>query len=389
MARNARYPRSIPSLLSIFATLLAVVLPACKSRETAGPGRSSRPVPVLVAKAVRKDAPVRLQAVGTVEAFHVVTVQSQVSAQLKKVRFKDGEAVTQGQVLFVLDQRPFSAAVSEAAARRDRDRVLADNAKREVARYEGLVGKSYISQEDYDRAKANAAALEASLRADVAAVESASINLQFTTIRAPIAGRTGNVLVHEGNVVRANTEPLVVIRQTQPILVRFSVPEQYVARIRARLREGNPPVDVQPRAPGAAVESGEVTFVDNTVDPTTGTIELKGSFPNEHEQLWPGEYVDVTLRLQNDHDALVVPSAAVQQGLEGTFVYVIEDGVASLRNVTVSRSDKDEAVIASGLETGEVVVIDGQLMLATGAKVVLKTGPGPSGSASPAGSGEP
>jgi len=325
--------------------------------------------------------PVDIKAIGSVEAFSVVSVQAQVGGELQKVQFNEGDLVSKGQVLFVLDRRPFDAAMRELVARRDRNQVLADNAKRELARYESLMGKDYVSQEDFERAKANADAFEASLRADRSAVEAASINLQYATIRSPIDGRTGSLLVHAGNVVKPNDKALVVIRQVKPIYVRFSVPEQLVSSIRERMREGKPPVEAFARDRASEPERGELTLIENSVDRATGTIELKALFSNEQERLWPGQYVDVVLELGVERDAVVAPAAAVQQSRDGEFVFVVgSDGVATMRKVTVLRTLEQHSVIGSGLDPEEVVVTDGQVQLVSGSRVEVKPSAGSAGS---------
>ncbi|HNS95952.1 MAG TPA: efflux RND transporter periplasmic adaptor subunit [Polyangiaceae bacterium] len=376
---------------------LVLLLPACRDSQGQQQGRSSRPVPVLVEKVVRKTMPVDIKATGSIEAYSVVSVQAQVGGQLQKVGFNEGDMVRKDQVLFVLDRRPFDAAMRELVARRDRNQVLIDNAKRELARYDSLLEKDYVSKEDYDRAKANVDALEASLRADRSAVDAASINLQYATIRSPIEGRTGSLLVQPGNVVKPNDKALVVIRQVKPIFARFSVPEQYVASIRQRMREGKPSVTAHVRDGSPEPEHGELTMLENTVDSATGTIELKALFANELERLWPGQYVDVVLQLRVQQDAIVVPASAIQQSREGEFVYVVSaEGVASVRKVVVNRSVGQESVIESGLSPDEVVVTDGQLQLTSGSKVEIKTGsptravvPSGSASAAPVGSSSP
>ena len=389
-----RGPRTF-GFLQALLLLLVLAFPACRDGQGGqGQGRSSRPVPVTVAKVVRKAMPIDIKAIGSVEAFSVVSVQAQVGGELQKVQFNEGDIVSKGQVLFVLDRRPFDAAMRELVARRDRNQVLADNAKRELARYESLMGKDYVSREDFERAKANADAFEASLRADRSAVEAASINLQYATIRSPIDGRTGSLLVHAGNVVKPNDKALVVIRQVSPIYVRFSVPEQLVSSIRERMREGKPSVEAIARDRAAEPERGELTLIENSVDRATGTIELKALFSNEQERLWPGQYVDVVLELGVERDAVVAPAAAVQQSRDGEFVFVVgSDGVATMRKVTVLRTLEQQSVIGSGLEPDDVVVTDGQVQLVSGSRVEVKpsavSGAGSNAAASPPGSALP
>ncbi len=321
--------------------------------------------------------PVEVRAIGSVEAFSVVSVQSQVSGELQKVLFHEGDTVKAGQILFQLDRRPFHAALQEAIARKDHDRALLENAKKEVARYRDLAGKRYVSGADLDGVQANAAALEASLRADRSAVEAAKLNLQYATIRSPIDGRTGSLLVNAGNVIKANDKALVVIRQVKPIYVRFSLPEHDLPGVRARMAKDKPTVEAWPRDQSGSPERGELSLVENSVDAATGTIELKAVFANDNERLWPGQYTDVSLELGIEHDATVIPAAAVQQSRDGEYVFVLgADDTVEQRKVTVKRTVGEEAVVASGLSAGDQVVTDGQMQLVSGSKVLRKPAPG-------------
>jgi len=342
-------------------------------------------VAVTLATVVQKDMPVEVRAIGSVEAYSVVSVQSQVSGELQKVLFQEGDTVKAGQTLFQLDRRPFAAALQEAIARRDHDQVLLGNAKKDANRYQELAGKRYVSGADLEHVQAQADALEASLRADRSAVEAARLNLQYATIRSPIDGRTGSLLVNAGNVVKANDKALVVIRQVKPIYVRFSLPEHDLPGVRARMAEGKPAVEAWPRDQAAAPEKGELSLVENAVDAATGTIELKAVFANESERLWPGQYVDVSLELQIEHGATVAPAAAVQQSRDGEYAFVLgADDTVEQRKVTVLRTVREEAVIGSGLSAGDQVVTDGQMQLVSGAKVVRKPAPGAGQPAAPA-----
>jgi len=350
-----------------------VHITGCGSEQAEAQGRSAGPIPVTVAPAVEKVMPVDISAVGRVEESAVVSVLAQVDGRVEKVHFKEGDYVDKGNLLFTLDRRLFEAALREAVARRDRDKVLAANAKSEEQRYGSLVEKGFVSREQADQAETQAAAAEASLRADQSAVESAKLNLQYTTIRSPIDGRTGSLLVDEGNVVKANDKPLVVIRRVKPIHVQFAVPEQYLPRIRERMAEGKPSVQATARDEAAKPVRGELTFVENAVDTATGTIGLKALFPNDDEALWPGQYVDVVLKLRTEANAVVVPATAVQKTREGEQAFVLRgDGTVELREVVVVRTTKEEAVIGKGIAAGEMVVTDGQLMLVDDARVEVK-----------------
>jgi multidrug efflux system membrane fusion protein len=346
-----------------------VVLGAC-AKKTAPP---TPLVPVTVATAERRSVPFELPATGTVEPLQTVSVQAQVSGILQRVAFKEGDEVKQGQVLFQLDPRPYRAALDQAVAVLARDRAQATNAAQDAKRYEALVEKEYVTSQQYDQVRTSAASAEATVAGSQAAVDQARLNLQYATIRAPISGRTGSLLVREGNLVRGTTsEPLVMINRLRPILVRFAVPATSLPLIQSHLGK-----DVVVRAEpsgGGAPSEGTLTFVDNAVDSTTGTILLKGRFPNDDGSLWPGGFVNVRLQLYVEPDALVVPAAAVVSGQQGSFVFVIQaDSSATTKAVTVSRTAGDFAIVTGDVQPGDRVVVDGQLRLRQGSKVQIKT----------------
>lgn len=334
-------------------------------------------VPVTVAPARVTSVPYELTSVGTVEPIQTVSVQPQVSGQLIRVAFREGDEVEKGQVLFQVDPRPFQAALAQAQAILARDRAQADNAEQELKRFSSLAEKEYITAQQYDQSRANAAGAQATLAADQAAVDQAQLNLQYATIRAPIAGRTGSLLVREGNLVRPDGTTLVTINQLRPILARFAVPASNLPAIQKYRSSGGLLVQAAP-ASGGAVSEGTLSFVDNAVDSTTGTIMLKGSFPNRDGVLWPGGFVNVTLRLYVEDSAMVVPRAAIMSGQGGGYVYVVKpDTTAVTRKVTVEREAGDLAVVSGELKEGERVVTDGQLLLRPGARVMIRTaGPG-------------
>jgi multidrug efflux system membrane fusion protein len=329
-------------------------------------------VPVTVATAERRAMPFELAATGTVEPIQTVAVQAQVGGILRRVAFKEGEEVKQGQVLFELDARPYQAALEQAQALLARDRAQATNAAQDVKRYESLVEKQYVTTQQYEQVKTTAAANEATLAGSQAAVDQARLNLQYATIRAPISGRTGSLLVREGNLLRANSsEPLVVINRLRPILVRFAVPASNLPLIQEHLGK-NVVVRAGPSG-GGDLNEGTLNFVDNAVDSSTGTILLKGRFPNDDGSLWPGGFVDVRLQLYIEPDALVVPAAAVVDGQQGSFVFVIQaDSSASTKAVTVTRTEGDLAIVNGDVQPGDRVVVDGQLRLRQGSKVQIK-----------------
>jgi len=375
-----------------------------------GGGRGAGgPVPVVTTHAITKAMPVTLPAVGTAEPVATVQIRAQVTGQLSGIHFTEGQDVKKGAPLFSLDARPFEAALQQAEAVLARDTAQAKNAQSQRVRYEDLYKRGLIPRDQYETQMATATALESTLAADQAQIENAKLNLQYTKILAPISGRTGSLNVHQGDLIRANdTTPLVVINQVAPIYVTFSVPgrflpdirryhAQHPLRIEARIQPGGTPgaPQIAPPNPGAApadttdggskvdppsnpgplaIEAGNVSFIDNTVDPTTGTIRLKGTFGNEDHALWPGLFVQVTLVLRTDSNAIVVPSVAVQASQAGQFVFVVKpDKTAEVRTVAVERQLGEESVISQGLKPGEEVVTDGQLRLTAGARVMTGT----------------
>lgn len=346
--------------------LLAV---ACARKGAGGPAR----VPVTVARAEQRPVPYEIPATGTVEPRQTVNVESQVTGVLTQVAFREGDEVAAGQVLFQIDPRPFQAALDQAQAMLARDAAQAENAELEARRYAELVKQDYVTQSDYDAKRANAEALRAAVRADSAAMANARLSLEYATVRAPISGRTGRMLVRAGNLVRANTEDaLIVINQIHPILVRFAVPERHLPDIQRYLKN-RLPVLVSPSKDDTLFTEGLLTFVDNSVDTTTGTVLLKAEFANRDSALWPGEFVTVRLQLYIDPKALVVPSQAVMTGQQGTYLFVIDpNGVARSQPVTVERTAGAYAVIAEGVRAGDEVVTDGQVRLVSGAAVEVK-----------------
>lgn len=320
--------------------------------------------------------PFQVQATGTVESMRSAAVLSQVGGLLLHVRFREGDEVAQGQVLFEIDSRPFAAAAQQAEANLSRDLAQADAAVRDAARYEALVKDKFVTDEDYQAKQASADALTATVRADSAALTMARLNLGYATIRAPIPGRTGSLLLHEGNQVIANQaeSPLVTINQLRPILVRFPVPATQLPELQRRAGQ-RLRVLVRP-AQDTAMYAGDLAFVDNHVDASTGTVLLKGHFDNAAGRLWPGEFVDVTLVLGDQADALVVPTQAVMNAQQGTYVFVITPaGTAKQQPVQVQRTLDSLAVIAQGVAPGDMVVTDGQSRLTNDARVEVRGTP--------------
>jgi multidrug efflux system membrane fusion protein len=361
--------RAVPAALLVLAA-------ACTSRRAGAPPR----IPVTVARTEERAVPYDIAATGTVEPRQTASVQAQVTGIITSVAFREGDDVAQGQLLFQIDPRPLQAALDQANAMLARDVAQAQNAQLEAERYGQLVQQDYVTKEDYDEKRATAAALAATVRADSAAVSTAALNLAWASIRAPIAGRTGRLLARAGNLVRANTDPLVVINQIHPILVRFAVPSQQLADIQ-RYRGNQLPVLVSPSNSDTTLSEGTLSFVDNTVDTTTGTVLLKAEFANKDNALWPGEFVAVRLRLYVEDKALVVPAQAVMSGQQGTYLFVVApDGTARSQAVTVARTTNQYAVIAQGVHAGDMVVTDGQLRLVSGTAVEVKGGDGVGGS---------
>lgn len=417
-----RHPGPARSAAAVAAALLGLAaLGGCE--RGAGPATAKSapsPVPVTVAPVVQRDVPVQIRAIGNVQALATVSVLSMLNGEVTEVAFSEGQEVAAGALLFRIDRRPLEAAllqtqatlaqhqamVKQAESNLARDQVQLNNAKVEEERYRKLVDGGYIAREQYDQIRTTelsmAATLEADraavetakalVRADEAAVENARVQLSYTEIRAPIGGRTGNLLLHQGNVVKANDvgNPMVVINRIHPIYVAFSVPEAQLEEIKRYRAAGELPVEASMTSTGAAgpgtaagtpgaaasVVRGRLTFINNTVDATTGTIQLKATFENTENMLWPGQFVNVALTLTRQPGALLVPSQAVQSGQQGSFVFVVKgDQTVEARPVTPGIADGRDVVIGRGLAAGERVVTDGQLRLVPGARVDVKTAP--------------
>ncbi len=369
---------AVRRILSL-AALGGILLAACSQQETKGPAVSP-PVPVVVATATSKTVPVQLQAVGNVKPRATVAVKSRVGGELARVHFREGQEVKAGDVLFTIDPRPFRADLEQAEAVLARDLALQDNARKDAGRYEDLFKQGFVSRQEYDKVRTSFASLEGVVRADRAAVENAGLQLEYCTIRSPLTGRIGTLLVDQGNLVKANDDnPLVIINQLEPIDVVFSLPEQHLPQVKKALAAGPLPLTaVSPSAAGPP-EQGKVTFLDNAVDSSTGTIMLKGSFANADRQLWPGEFVNVVLTLAQLPQATVVPTQAVQTGQQGTYVFVVNgSGSAEVRPVTAGIVYGDLTVITRGVAPGETVVTEGQQRLYPDAKVAVKDAAVPS-----------
>ncbi|HYC32483.1 MAG TPA: efflux RND transporter periplasmic adaptor subunit [Gemmatimonadales bacterium] len=336
------------------------------------PAPPQPPVPVTVGTVERREMPFELLATGTVEPLQTVAVQPQVSGPITRIAFREGQEVERGQVLFQIDPRPFQATVARAQAIVERDRAQEANARQEAGRYTDLAEKEYVTAQQFEQARTAAAAAKATLAASEADLDEARLNLQYATIRAPIGGRTGSLRVREGNLVRAaDAQALVTINQIRPILVRFAVPAANLPLIQQH--RGGEVVVRAGAVSGGPRSEGKLTFVDNAVDTTTGTIMLKGTFPNADGALWPGEFVNVRLQLYVQRDALTVPARAVVAGQQGSFVFVVQpDSTAVTKPVKVERTTGDVAIVTGEITDGDRVVTDGQLRLRQGAKVQVK-----------------
>jgi multidrug efflux system membrane fusion protein len=339
-----------------------------------GGGRSREAIPVLIATATKKTMPLQIRAVGNVEAYSTVSVKSQITGVVTQAHFKEGQDVKKGQILFTIDPRPYEAALKQAEANLARDTAQLQNSREQARRYAELVKKEYVSKEQYDQIRANADAAEAVVQADQAAVENAKVQLSYCYIFSPIDGQVGTLLVNEGNLVRVNdATPLVVINQVAPIFVTFSVPEQNLPDIRRHMTAGSLKVEARFQSDEGRAEQGDLAFIDNAVDRTTGTIKLKAEFKNTDKRLWPGQFINVALTLTTESDAVVVPAEAIQVGPEGQHVFVVKpDSSVEVRPVVVARTDEGEAVIAQGLKPDEQIVREGQFLLSAGSRVEIK-----------------
>ncbi|MBI4796889.1 MAG: efflux RND transporter periplasmic adaptor subunit [Deltaproteobacteria bacterium] len=333
-------------------------------------------VPVVVATVEQRDVPVEIKNIGAVEAYATVGIKSRVGGQLVRVNFQEGQDVEAKQLLFVIDPRPYETAWQQAQANLAKDRALFNKAAADARRYAELIRKQFVSQQEYDQAKATADSLAATVKADEVAVQNAKLNLSYCYINAPISGRTGNLLANMGNMIKADADnPMVVITQVQPIYVSFAVPQQYLPDLRKYMDSGQVKVEVAIGGDMEPPTEGVLTFVNNTVDQATGTIQCKATFPNLERRLWPGQFVNVVVKLTTEPNAVLAPTQAIQTGQEGQIVWVITpDLTAEVRPVEIKRVLNSETIIKKGLQPGERVVTDGQIRLVPGAKVEIKSG---------------
>lgn len=360
---------------ALLAPLLALTLLASCGRDAKDSPKAAA-VPVRVAAVERRDVPLEIPAFGTVEASSTVEIVSQVSGLVTQVHFKEGDFVKAGDPLFTIDTRPYAASMAVASAEVERYQALAEQARLQAERTEKLVNEGIATAQELDKARADAQSSAANVKLGRASLRSAGLNVAFTRITSPLDGRTGALLIHAGNVVRAGEpSPLVVIRQLTPVQVKFSVPEQYVDQIRERAKGATLDVRIQRRGEDEKPVTAPLTFLENAVDEATGTLSLKATYANSGLELWPGVSVEVALVLGIDKQAIVAPGAAVAEGQTGPYAFVVDQGKARLRKLEVARTTPEFAVLRSGLRAGEQVVTEGQLRLREGVAVTIEPGP--------------
>lgn len=377
------------------ALLLVVALTACgkKDVQAAAPGGAgaSRPAaPVVVATVEQRDVPVQIRAIGNVEAYQSVQVKSMVNGQIEKIFFKEGQDVHQGQLLFQLDRRPFEADLEKALGTLRHDEATATQSELQAKRYTELEQQGVISKEQADQFRAQAKADASAVYADKAAVDAARVQLAYTDIAAPINARTGAVMIHKGNLVKANDTPyLVQLNQVAPIYVTFSIPETDLAEVRQFAASHQLKVMATPKGQNTTPAVGELTFIDNGVDTTTGTVKLKATFTNKDRRLWPGEFADVVLDLSTRKNAILVPTKAVQSGQQGDYVYVVTpQNTAESRNVQPSGTFQNMTIVSAGVQPGEKVITEGLLRVAPNSKVVVQNSQETPAKTNPAGGGQ-
>jgi multidrug efflux system membrane fusion protein len=385
-------PRARLALALCVLGLLAAA--GCSKKQDPQAASAGPPaIPVRVATVEQKTVPIQVRVIGNVEAYSTVSIKAQISGELLTVHFREGDDVRKGQLLFSIDPRPFQAALQQAEANLARDKAGAENARVQAVRYSRLFEGGVVAREQYDQMRTNADALEAAVHADQAAVERAKLDLQYCSIYSPIDGRTGSLMVHPGNLTKANDVPiLVVINQLNPIYVDFALPQQYLADVKKYMAARTLKVEVYvPEVQSAASqataqgigevtgpqtllpERGTVSFIDNTVDSATGTIRLKATFPNQQRRLWPALYVNVVLTLTEQPNAVLVPTQALQTGQNGQYVFVVKaDNTVESCPVVPGRAAGGDTIIEKGLQPGETVVTDGQIRLIPGSRVTIQ-----------------
>jgi membrane fusion protein, multidrug efflux system len=377
-SRSRRWVMAVLCLLVVAGIGYAIWFWPAGSRGQAQRNRdANQPIPVLVATAEMKNVPIYLDALGTVQAFNTVTVKPMVDGPLLSVNFNEGQDVKKGDVLAQIDPRTYQAALDQAVAKKAQDEAQLANARLDLARYTKLVANNYTSAQQADTARAQVAQLEAQVKQDQAQIDNARTQLSYTTIASPLDGRTGMRQIDAGNIVHASdTTGMVVLTQLQPISVVFTLPQQALPQVSKAMSQGAAKVLAYSQGavggPAGLLDTGTLTVLDNQVDPTTGTIKLKATFPNPGYRLWPGAFVGIQLQVDTAKDAVVVPPAAVQRGPRGPYVYLVNaDGSTTRRNVTVGHEDAQASIITEGVKAGDKAVIDGASRLNEGSKVTI------------------
>lgn len=356
--------------------ILLFVLSACKQEKNMKQGKKPSAAPVMVVQTLQKDMPVQLKAIGTVEASATVALKAQVNGQIAKIHFKEGDDVNKGDLLVSIDPAPFLATLGQLEAGLAKNRAQEKYAREQATRYEKLLKEGIVSQDQYDLLKTNAESLGAAVASDLAAIKNAKIQLGYCSIHSPISGRTGALTLDSGSLIKANDVSIVTIHQIIPVNIVFSIPEKRIGDVKKAMGGGELKIEAMiPDEPGNA-ETGELSFMDNAVNPETGTIKIKGVFDNAARKLWPGRFTDVIMTLSSIKNAVVVKTRAIQTGQEGQFVFVVKpEKTVEVRSISAGPESGEETVIEKGLAPGETVVVDGQLRLTPGAAVEIKSPP--------------
>ena len=365
-------------------TALGALASGCTKQQAAPQPRAA--IPVVVGTVKIKAMPVEVIAIGHVEPVSTVSIEAQVPGQLLDVHFKEGDFVRKGQLLLTLDPRPYEAALSQAKAALARDKATAVNNRLQAQRYAKLLAEGIVPASQVESYTSTADASDAVVNADEAAIKTAELNLEYCTIYSPLDGRTGALMLKPGNLVKVADVPIIVINQVNPIYVNFGIPQQFWPEIKKYMAQGTLRVKATVPKDSGAAEEGSVAFVDNAIDPSTGNIHLRAAFTNSQNRLWPGLYVNIVLTLSEQAGAIVVPAQAVLQGNMGSFVYVVRpDKRVEPRTIVPIRTIQGETVIEKGLQSGEMIVTDGQARLEPNARVEIKSSTGDTAAADPPG----
>jgi multidrug efflux system membrane fusion protein len=381
---HSRFPWKTVIVVIVLAGIVAIVAmrekhpSASQGKKGAGGRGSNAPVAAIIGTVMQKNVPIYLDGLGTVQAFNTVTVRSRVDGQLKKLSFMEGQDVRAGELLAQIDPDPFRTQVEQMEAKKKQDEAQLAFAKVELKRNADLLAQKIVSQEVYDTQKAQVDQLEALVKADQAGIDNAAVQLNYTTINAPISGRTGIRFVDEGNIIHAaDSNGIVVLTQLKPISVIFTLPEQSLREIQRQQTQGPMTVLALDRDNSTQLDEGQLAVFDNQIDTTTGTIRLKATFPNPNLKLWPGQFVNARLLLSVRTNGIVVPASVVQRGPEGAYAFVVNDDMSvKMATVKVAQIDQGQALIDSGLNPGDRVVVDGQYKLQPGSKVRPTEAPG-------------